>query len=158
MTKMLGFLAEDAIVLDMESTTKDGAIRELIQRVVKSGAVAASDEEELLKRVLEREARGSTGLGEGIAIPHVKDCPTVRGLTGAFGRSEAGIPFDAIDGNPVHLIFLILGGTGTADEHVGILRKLAALRQNEHFIRFLNDAKDADAAADIIRDMAGSVA
>jgi mannitol/fructose-specific phosphotransferase system IIA component (Ntr-type) len=156
--KMLGFLDEKAIMLDMKATSKDEAIRELIQLAVDKGGLNAKDQDKIVQRVMERETRGSTGLGDGIAIPHVKDCPSVSGLTGAFGRSEAGVPFDAVDGNPVHLVFLILGGEGTAGEHIEILKKLAALRMNEHFLRFLRDAKDEDAAVDIIKEMAGSMA
>ncbi len=156
--KLLGFLDEAAIALNMVATTKDDAIRELIQLAVDKGGVAAKDQDKIFELVMEREARGSTGLGEGIAIPHVKDCPHVSGLTGAFARSETGVAFDAVDGNPVHLVFLILGGDGTAGDHIEILKKLAALRMNEHFLRFLRDAKDVPAAADIIKEMAGSLA
>lgn len=153
---LLGFLEEDAIDLNLKATSKEGAIRELIQLASDKGGLT-TDAETVYKQVMEREARGSTGLGEGIAIPHVKDCPGLTGITGAFARSEAGVPFEAIDGNPVHLLFLILGGEGTASEHVEILKKLAALRMNEHFLRFLKDADDVAAATDIIKEMAGSL-
>ena len=63
-----------------------------------------------------------------------------------------------VDGRPVDLVFLILGGAGSADEHVQILRKLAALRMNEHFLRFLRDAPDKPGVIEIIQEMAGSVA
>jgi mannitol/fructose-specific phosphotransferase system IIA component (Ntr-type) len=158
MSKLLGFLDEKAIVLDMKATTKEEAIRELIQLTVDKGGLSAKDQNKVYDLVIEREQRGSTGLGAGIAIPHVKDCPNLEGLTGALGRSEAGIPFDAIDGNPVHLVFLILGGAGTADDHIDILKKLAALRMNDHFIRFLRDSKDLPSLVDTIRDMSASVA
>ena len=156
--KLLGFLSEDAVLLDMNASTKEEAIRELIKVVVDAGELEPGKSEAVFKQVLEREARGSTGLGGGLAIPHVKDCPHVKGLTGAFGRSEGGIPFDAVDGNPVHLVFLILGGGGSTPQHLEVLKKLAALRLNEHFVRFLRDAKDASAATDTIKEMAGSIA
>jgi mannitol/fructose-specific phosphotransferase system IIA component (Ntr-type) len=156
--KLLGFLNENAIELNLAATSKEEAIKELIQLAVDKGGMSSKNQDAVFKAVMEREARGSTGLGEGIAIPHVKDCSHLEGLTGAFGRSEEGIPFDAIDGNPVHLVFLILGGEGTATDHIEILKKLAAARMNEHFPRFLRDAEDVKAAADIIREMAGSPA
>jgi mannitol/fructose-specific phosphotransferase system IIA component (Ntr-type) len=158
MSKLLGFLSTSAIVENMQASSKEEAIRELLQVAVDQGELPAKDQDKVLKMVMEREARGSTGLGAGIAIPHVKDCPNLEGLTGAFGRSADGIPFDAIDGNPVHLVFLILGGEGTASEHVDVLKKLAALRMNEHFVRFLKDAADAESLIDTIKEMAGSVA
>jgi len=57
------------------------------------------------------------------------------------------VPFDAVDGKKVHLVFLILGARGTSSEHITILKKLAGLRQNEHFLRFLREAKDKEAHA-----------
>lgn len=156
--KMLGFLSQDAIVTDMRSAAKEEAIKELIQVLVEQGQVSGDDEDAILKAVLDREAIGSTGLGDGIAIPHVKDCPQVEGLTGAFGRSSSGIQFDAIDGKPVHLVFLILGGPNTTEEHIQVLRKLAALRMNTHFLRFLRNAEDHQGLVDTIQEMAGSVA
>jgi mannitol/fructose-specific phosphotransferase system IIA component (Ntr-type) len=156
--KLLGFLSQDAVVLDMKSAAKEDAIKELIQVLVDQGEVSADDHEAILKAVLDREAIGSTGLGDGIAIPHVKDCPHVEGLTGAFGRSAEGITFDAIDGKPVTLMFLILGGPGTSDEHIQTLRKLATLRMNNHFLRFLRNAEGHKAVIETIQEMAGSVA
>lgn len=158
--KLLGFLEEEAVVLEMQSRTKEDAVRELLQVTIKHGGLAASQLESVYKQVMEREKRGTTGLGDGIAIPHVRECKEVQGLTGAFGRFPAkkGIKYDAVDGNPVNLIFLILGGEGTAAEHVKILKTLASLRQNEHFLRFLRDAKDQPSVVDTIKEMAGSLA
>lgn len=156
--KLLGFLSEDAVILDMQARTKEEAIRELLTATQKAGGVAQKDVESIYKQILEREKRGSTGLGEGIAIPHVKDCKEVKGLVGAFGRIKQGIKYDAIDGLPVKLMFLILGGEGTAGDHVKILKTLASLRMNEHFLRFLRDAKDKDGVVDVIKEMAGSLA
>lgn len=156
--KLLGFLEEDAVVLDMKAQSKDEAIRELLQVTVKHGGFPPQHLETVYKQVLEREKRGSTGLGDGIAIPHVRECPQIQGLTGAFGRCKRPIKFDAVDGNPVNLVFLILGGEGTGGEHVKILRTLASLRQNEHFLRFLREAKDEGGVAEIVKEMAGTLA
>ncbi len=64
------------------------------------------------------------------------------------------MPFDAVDGKKVTLIFLILGAKGTNAEHIAVLRKLGGLRQNEHFLRFLREAKDKEAIAEVIEEMA----
>ena len=156
--KVLGFLSEDAIEIDLKATSKEGAIRELVRMVIKSGDIGEAHEDSVLEGILEREMRGSTGLGDGIAIPHLRECPHVTGLTGAFARSVDGIPFDAVDGQSVHLMFLIVGGEGTNDDHIATLRKLAALRMNEHFLRFLRQAKDLIEVTDIIKEMTDSVA
>ena len=152
--KLLGFLERDAIKTELEATTKDEAIRELVKVVVARGLCDPKHHEELTRSVLEREKKGSTGLGDGIAVPHVKESAFVKQLCGAFGRSKQGIAFDAVDGKRVHLLFLICGARGTASEHITVLKKLSGLRQNEHFIRFLNDAKDAAGIAEVIEEMA----
>jgi len=156
--KLLGFLEEGGILLEMQASTKVEAIQELLAVVVERGGVDEAKRAAVFEAIVDREKRGSTGLGEGLAVPHVKDCEHVEGLTGAFGRSKTGLPFDAIDGQPVDICFLILGGEGTADDHVSILRNLATARQNPHFLRFLREAEDQSAVADIIREMTGSVA
>jgi mannitol/fructose-specific phosphotransferase system IIA component (Ntr-type) len=153
-SKLLGFLDREAIVTDLQATTKEEAIRELLRVAVANGLVDASSEDELARGILEREKKGTTGLGDGIAVPHVKENALVKQLCGAFGRSKAGVPFDAVDGKKVHLVFLILGAKGTNQEHIGILKKLAGVRQNEHFLRFLREAKDKDAIAEVIEEMA----
>jgi mannitol/fructose-specific phosphotransferase system IIA component (Ntr-type) len=152
--KLLGFLERDAIKIELESSTKEDAIRELAKVVVARGLCDPKHQEELVRSILEREKKGTTGLGDGFAVPHVKESPHVKQLCGAFGRSRQGIPFDAIDGKKVHLIFLICGAKGTASEHVQILKKLAGVKQNEHFLRFLREAKDAEALGDVIEEMA----
>lgn len=152
--KLLGFLDRDAIVTELEAATKDEAIRELVAFAAKRGLIDAKHESAIAEGVLERERKGTTGLGDGIAVPHVKEHPHVKALCGAFGRSKEGIPFEAVDGKKVHLIFLILGAKGTAAEHIGILKRLASLRQNEYFLRFLRDAKDKAAIGDVIEEMA----
>lgn len=156
--KLLGFLSEESVKLDIEATSKEELLKELLGVLVESGEIPKGDEGSILKSLMEREAKGSTGLGDGLAVPHVKDCAKVTGLTGVFGRAQTPIPYDAVDGRPVDLIFLILGGEGTQQDHIGILRKLAQLRMNEHFLRFLRDSEDHRTVVDTIRDMEASVA
>jgi mannitol/fructose-specific phosphotransferase system IIA component (Ntr-type) len=152
--KLLGFLDREAIVTGLSATTKEEAIRELVSVAVSRGLVDAKHEAEVAQAVMDREKKGTTGLGDGIAVPHVKEHPHVKALCGAFGRSTTGIPFDAIDGKRVTLVFLILGAKGTSADHIVVLKKLAGLRQNEHFLRFLREAKDRDTIAEIIEEMA----
>jgi nitrogen PTS system EIIA component len=153
-SKLLGFLDRDAIVTELQASTKEEAIRELLAVAVARNLVEKKHEDEILRGILEREKKGTTGLGDGIAVPHVKESPLLKSLCGAFGRSKTGVPFDAVDGKKVHLVFLILGAKGTAAEHIAILKKLAGVRQNEHFLRFLREAKDKDAIAEVIEEMA----
>ena len=106
-------------------------------------------------RQLAQHMRG--GVGHGIGIPHGKTDALAQ-LNMAIGIPASPIEFGAIDGKPVHLVFLILGGPETSDEHIQVLRKLAALRMNEHFLRFLKGAEGKDQVIETIQEMAGSVA
>jgi nitrogen PTS system EIIA component len=117
-------LNNDAIILEMKATTKEGALREL-------AALAATlcgrfTEETLYNVVLEREAVGSTGVGNGVAIPHGK----IEGLDEillCFGRSRAGVNFDAVDKRPAHLFVLLLSPAGKAEEYLRSLARVSKI-------------------------------
>lgn len=158
--KLLGFLEEDSILLDVQAVTKEQVIRELVAVLEKNGRLIKKGKvvEDVTKSVLEREKIGSTGFGGGIAIPHVKASPHVKELTGAFGRSSTGVDFGAVDGQPVKLFFLVVSPIDGTAEHLAVLRKLAQLGRNDHFLRFLRNARDEKDVASIIEEMAEAVA
>ena len=117
-----------AIILDLKAATKEGVLREL-------AALAATrcgrcTEETLYAVLVEREAIGSTGVGNGVAIPHGK----VTGLDDillCFGRSREGIDFDAIDNQPVHLFVLLLSPATKAAEYLKALARVSRILKNE---------------------------
>lgn len=102
---------------------KAGVIRELTQLLVdQSGGVF----EDVLEAVHQREAMLSTGIGHGVAIPHGKS-PTLRGLSLVCGSSRVAVPFDALDGQPVRLFFLLAGPEAASTEHVRALSRIARI-------------------------------
>ncbi|MDD2465396.1 MAG: PTS sugar transporter subunit IIA [Desulfobulbus sp.] len=122
-------LKSDAIILDMKSATKDGALREL------AGLAATQcgrfTEEVLYKILLEREAVGSTGVGNGVAIPHGK----IEGLDEillCFGRSRAGIDFNAIDKRDVYLFMLMISPAGKGGEYLQTLARISRILKQSH--------------------------
>lgn len=154
--KLLGFLDPEAIVTDLSSTNKEEVIGQLVEETVKVGGIAKADQEAVIEQVLARESKGSTGLGGGIALPHVKGSQYARGLCGAFGRSEAGVDFKAIDGRPVHALFLILSSVDDLDEHTSILRRISKVRENEHYLSSFQKATDQEALAKLIEGLGGA--
>jgi len=102
---ILGFLKEDLFVPDLKARTKTEALRKLVDHLVAVGRI--KNGKVLLTTLLEREKLGSTGLEKGIAVPHSRSM-MVDQLTLLFARAKKGIKFDAIDGKPVYLLFLIL--------------------------------------------------
>jgi PTS system fructose-specific IIA component/PTS system nitrogen regulatory IIA component len=98
---------------------------------------------------MSREELGSTGIGKGVAVPHAKhEC--VQGLVVAFGRSQKGIEFSALDGQPVHLVFLLLSSKDVSGQHLEALARVARLVRDDRFCRFLREAKSRKELADIL--------
>jgi PTS system nitrogen regulatory IIA component len=137
--RLMDFLVPDAIEPNMKSVTKTDAIRELVALLKRAGAIAAEDT--VARVVLEREELGTTGIGEGIAVPHGKT-GAVDKLVAAFGRSEKGIDFDSIDDQPVHLLFLLVAPADSAGPHLMALARISRLLKNRDFRKELMDAAD----------------
>ena len=138
---MMGFLDDQAVSADVRSQTKEDIIRELVGLLVKSGAVKERDAHKLVQILLNRESLGSTGIGQGVAIPHGKsDCVTK--LVAAFGISRAGVGFDSLDGEPVHLFFLLVAPEDSAGPHLKALARISRLLKDKHFRDGLHLAKD----------------
>jgi PTS system nitrogen regulatory IIA component len=139
--KITDFLREKAISVDLAATDKQGVVRELVRLLVKAGEIKQSEEERLVPILLAREALGSTGIGQGVGIPHGKsNC--VRGLVGAFGFSRRGVGFDSLDGEPVHVFFLLVAPEDSAGPHLKALARISRLLKDRFFRDSLREAKD----------------
>src|SRR5438874_11983923 len=121
--KIAEFLREDLILPDLQATDKPGVLRELC---IPLGRVFALDPGRLTEVLLEREKLGSTGVGEGVAIPHGK-LPGVPNLLAAFGRSKRGVDFAAIDGKPTYLFFILFAPENSAGLHLKALARISRL-------------------------------
>lgn len=133
-------LNERLILPNLKGTTKQHILEEIVEHLAadQAGINAA----ELLKALLEREKLGSTGIGNGIAIPHGK----LAGLSDiilVFARSTAGVPFEAIDGKPIHLIFLLVAPMHSTGGHLKALARLSRLLKNDEFRQTLLTAPSA---------------
>lgn len=126
---LANLLSESQIIPEMAAKERWQAIRELVDCLVASGKIERADEDSILESIRQREETMSTGIGFGIAIPHASS-PKVTEVVAAFGRSTAGIPFDALDGEPVSFIVLFVVPKDQFQTH---LRTLAAIA------KFLND-------------------
>lgn len=145
-----------AIVGELEATNKDGALKELLGKAGAAGAFPAKAQKALAKRLSDREAIGSTGLGNTVAVPHVKG-EEVQRATLVLARCRKGLEWQAIDGRPVHVVFLLVSPADEPENHLQCLRWVAGLARNADFRRFLQDAKDVDAIRDLLREMSGKV-
>ena len=128
--KILDILDKECIIPELRARTKREVLEEL------SGALqnckANLDKEALVEVLLERERLGSTGIGDGIAIPHGK-VQDLDELVLSFGRSTQGIDFDSMDGRPTHLFFLLIAPENSAGIHLRALAKISRLLKSSHF-------------------------
>lgn len=148
---IMEFLNPQAVSCEVTSSTKEEVIRELVALLVKSGAIKDKDAARLVQILLEREALGSTGIGQAVAIPHGKT-NLVKSLVSAFGVARTGVAFDSLDGEPVKLFFLLVAPEDSAGPHLKALARISRLLKDRHFRDSLINAKDEKTLVKIIRE------
>jgi len=126
--KLSKFTEEELIAFELQSEDKESVITELVDLVSKSKMIR--DRDDLLKDILERENLVTTGIGYGVAFPHAKT-KAAKGIVIAFGRSDAGLEFDAMDKKPVHLFFLIAAPEDAIGAHLNVMARLSFLMRAE---------------------------
>jgi len=150
---MIGQLVENAtLVPQIQADNKDAALEELIALAQESGSFAKRSLKGMRKLLADREAIGSTGLGNGVAVPHVKT-DDVKGATLVLARCRDGMEWQAIDGRPVHIVFLLVSKAGEAEQHLACLRWISTLARSSDFRRFLLDAEDEAGMRDLLTEM-----
>jgi len=150
--KLTDFILRKAIVPSLKAKDKRGSILELVQAARKANEGEKFIVVDIVDAIVAREKIGTTGVGGGVGIPHAK-LDGVRGLVGAFGRSEGGIEFSAVDGEQVHLLFLILSPPNRAEEYQAALQKIIQALKRPNFVKFLRSAKTAKAIDEIFREV-----
>ena len=146
--KISDYLKLEAIIMEIKAKEKIAAINELVEHMVAKNLV--SDGKEFIKALAKRENLESTGIGDGIAIPHART-NAVEDLILAFARSPKGIDFSSIDGKPSHIIFLIASPESQKSEYIVALAKLSRLLRKTSVREMLRSAKDREEVMDIIR-------
>lgn len=137
--KISNFINEKSILLELKATDKKGLIEEMVKYLVDSGLVA--NKKELVKIILDREALGTTGIGDGVAIPHGSSS-LIKEIIIAFGKSNKGIDFDALDNKPINLIFLLFFPEEAKGSHLKLLARLSRLLREDNFReRLINATK-----------------
>jgi PTS system nitrogen regulatory IIA component len=118
------FIVRDAIIPELSATTRDAAIRELVASLVKTGAIRANAQEAVLDALLGRERLGSTGIGNGVAVPHAKSDAVDR-VVGTLGWSKTGLDFSAIDRQPVYLVIVVVFPPDHAGAYLRALEEIS---------------------------------
>jgi len=147
--KIQDIVSQEAVLDDLRAETKEGVLRELSEVIAKIVPKLSADS--LTGILMERESLGSTGIGDGVAIPHGKVAGIER-LVAAFGRSRNGVPFHSLDGKPAYLFFLIVAPEYSAGMHLKALARISRLLKDERFRRSLVEAADAEELRRIFRE------
>jgi PTS system nitrogen regulatory IIA component len=134
-------VAQSAIIPALRVNGKKQAMQEI---AAKAAELTGQGEREILEILLQREKLGSTGVGNGVAIPHGK-LPKLTKLFGLFARLERPIDFEALDNQPVDLIFLLLAPEGAGADHLKALARVARLLRDPDIVQKLRESRDADA-------------
>ncbi len=146
--KIVDFLKPELIIDNIKAQDKEGMLKEFALRLEKLIGVKA---DKVFNILMEREKLGSTGIGEGVAIPHGK-LHDIQQFICSFGRSKKGIDFDAIDGKPVHLVFLLLAPENSAGTHLKALAKISKILKDPTFREQLLEQQGAEEIYRIIKE------
>jgi PTS system nitrogen regulatory IIA component len=137
--RMSDFVVKEAIVPELKANTKEGVIREMVESLKTAGQFKAGDTEDTIKAILKRELLGSTGIGRGVAIPHTKHTSVER-LVGTVAISKAGIGFESLDGEPVHVFVLLVSPQDRPGDHLRALENVSRTLRDDGFVRNLRSA------------------
>ena len=142
-------LMKDIMIMDLKATTKSEVIDEMVHNYYEHGII---DDEDLYKKdIIKREEEGSTGMGDGIAIPHAHDA-AVKKPAVQFARSVAGVDYDSMDGQPAHLFFMIAAPEGRDNTHLQALAALSQVLMNPDVVTALKAADTPDKVQDIFAE------
>ncbi|MBN1391594.1 MAG: PTS sugar transporter subunit IIA [Sedimentisphaerales bacterium] len=151
--KFADFICFEAIIPELKAKDRNGAISELVSSIHKTGRLGKSKGncEEITKAVLKRENEASTGMGKGVAVPHVKH-KAVKNVVATIGQSSTGIDFSSLDKQPVYSVILIISPVDNPDKHLQVMESVFKHLQEEKFRKFLRQSKGAKEIEDLLRE------
>jgi mannitol/fructose-specific phosphotransferase system IIA component (Ntr-type) len=137
--KFSDFVVAPAIRAEISADDKPGVIQEMVASLAESGTIRQEDVAGIVAAIMKREELGSTGIGRGVAVPHTKH-PSVNKLLGTVGISHHGVDFDSLDGEKVHLMFLLISPPDRPADHLRALENISRQLRDDTFCRFLKQA------------------
>lgn len=149
--KLADFVVNEAILSDLKATSKESAIREIVDGLVRAGGLKADETTSVVAAIMKREELGSTGIGNGVAVPHTKH-PSVDRMVGSVAISKAGLDFQSIDREKVDIIFLLVSPPDRPGDHLRALENISRHLRVETFCRFLRQAKSNKEIVEILQE------
>jgi mannitol/fructose-specific phosphotransferase system IIA component (Ntr-type) len=149
--KFKDFVCFDATITELKASDRDGVIVELVSSLCKAGRLRKDKCEEITREVIKREDEASTGLGKGVAVPHVKH-GAVKKVIAAIGQSSAGINFFSLDKQPVYSVILLISPADDPDKHLQAMESIFKHLQQERFRKFLRQCRSPQQVEDLLNE------
>lgn len=147
--RMSEFIIREAISADVKAIQKEQVIREMVENLRAAGYFKGGDSEDIVKAILKRELLSSTGIGDGVAIPHAKH-PSVDRLVGTVAVSKQGVPFDSVDNEPVYVLVMLISPQERPSEHLRALDGVSRCLKDQKFVQALREATTTQQIWDLI--------
>jgi mannitol/fructose-specific phosphotransferase system IIA component (Ntr-type) len=145
------FVCFEATIPELQATDRDGAIAELVAALVQAKKISSESAKDVTKAVIKRENEASTGMGKGVAVPHVKH-PAVKNVLAAVGQSSAGIDFASLDEQPVYSVILLISPINNPDKHLQAMENVFRHLQKEKFRKFLRQCRTPAQLEDLLKE------
>jgi mannitol/fructose-specific phosphotransferase system IIA component (Ntr-type) len=149
--KFRDFVCFEATITELRANDRDDVIVELVSSLDKAGRLGKGKCEEITREVIKREKEASTGLGKGVAVPHVKH-KAVKEVIAAIGQSSSGINFYALDKQPVFSVILLISPVDDADKHLQAMECVFKHLQRERFRKFLRQCRSTWQVEDLLNE------
>ena len=149
--KLSDYMVADAVVPDLDVTTREEVIHALVTALATAGKIDQASVDGIVEKIVERENMGSTGIGKGIAVPHIKHS-SVKNIVGTIGCSQVGIDFKSLDQAPVYTVLLLVSPESDPDKHLEAMENLFSHLSQDSFRKFLRQAHSKDDIIEIIND------
>ena len=149
--KFADFVCFEATVPELQARDREGAIAEIVESLDKAGKLGKGKCKEITRAVIKREKEASTGMGKGVAVPHVK-YKLVKDVIAAIGLNSAGIDFSALDKQPVYSVILLISPVDEPDKHLQAMENVFRHLQQEKFRKFLRQCRSRAHVEDLLRE------
>ena len=149
--KFSDFVCSDAVTTSLSAVDRDGVIAELVDTLVAAEKLSADHRDSVVSATIAREELGTTGIGNGFAIPHAKH-PAVDRVVATVGVGDAGVEFGSLDGRPTRVFFLLVSPPDAPQDHLHALETVSRHLQEELFRQFLSQAQTPSAVQDVLNE------
>ncbi|MGP1309703.1 MAG: PTS sugar transporter subunit IIA [Phycisphaerales bacterium] len=152
--KLSEIVVSDAVIPELSNADRDAVVGELVDSLVSAGAIEEAQRDAVFNAIIERERRGSTGFGKGVAVPHVRHAKAER-VSLAVGLSQRGVDFNSLDKQPVYTVFLLVSPADKHEEHLRAMEVIFKNLSMDTFRRFLRQASTKDEVMTLLAEADG---